>query len=140
MTNSVAFSTFRVFVVHYLSSSKTLSSHSPAPSPGPWQLPVCFLTPGICLFWTCCIHRIMQRVVFRVGLLSLGILHTVACVSTLSLWPRKILLSGWTTVGSAIHPLRDVWCVSTFRLFERCCYERAFRYLLFSSPGCIPRP
>lgn len=81
---------------HPKGGSGSMSSHFPPPSPRPRQLPVCFLSLWVCLFWTFHMSRIIHYVVFGDQLLE----HTgqlpaqgikVWCfylVVCLSAWPR----------------------------------------------------
>lgn len=47
-----------------------VTPHSSLPSP--WQTLIYFLSPHICLFWTCQINRILQYVAFLFGIFHLA--------------------------------------------------------------------
>lgn len=102
---------------------------APLPSPSPWHLPLCFLSPWICPFWTFPINGITYCVAFCVYLISLTIMssrfiHTVICQCFIPFY-------GCITFHR-VHRRRSLYpciCSFTFGLFpsfghcKQCCSE-----------------
>ena len=92
---------------------------APAPPPSPWQPLIHFLSPWVCLFLYH-INGIIQYVAFGVWLLSLSKhdvfkVHHVALFYSF-LWPGNNPLCGYTIFCLFVHPLVDIWTVSTLGL------------------------